>query len=203
VTAKARGPYAKSARIQADVIEKATKAFAERGFAGTSMREIAIAVGMTQQGLSHHFPSKIALLEAVLEHRSQAGVEFYTSAHMSVVDTLREIARDIMSSPGLIQLSTMLGAEAISPQHPAHAFFQEHWASARAVFERLVRRGQASGEIRDDVSPPQLATLLVSIFEGLQLQWLSGPGVDMLDGVDTAIQVLAPLKGKPRGDKKG
>ena len=68
-SAKVRGPYAKSARIRADVIEKATEAFAERGFTGTSMREIALAVGMTQQVLSHHFPSKGALIEAVLAHR--------------------------------------------------------------------------------------------------------------------------------------
>jgi AcrR family transcriptional regulator len=40
----------------------ATRLFAERGFAKTSMRELASAAGMSLSGLYHHFPSKDELL---------------------------------------------------------------------------------------------------------------------------------------------
>jgi AcrR family transcriptional regulator len=43
--------------------------FAERGYAGVSMRDIAAAAGLRNQAsLYHHFPSKRALYEAVLSH---------------------------------------------------------------------------------------------------------------------------------------
>jgi AcrR family transcriptional regulator len=198
-----RGPYAKSARIQAEVIEKAMAAFAERGFTGTSMREIALAVGMTQQGLSHHFPSKEALLEAVLTRRDEISVEHYRSLGLSVPDTLRAIVRDNVGKAGLVQLSTMLSAEAISPNHPAHAFFQQHWVAARSVFAGLLVRGQEDGTIRDDLPAAELATLLVGVFEGLQVQWLSGPDVDIVASFETAIQVLQPVAEPRRRARRG
>lgn len=191
-TAKVRGPYAKSARIKAEVIAKATEAFAERGYTGTSMREIALAVGMTQQGLSHHFASKEALLEAVLKHRDEASLQHYGTLQLGAVETLRAVALDVVERSGLIQLTTMLAAEAITPSHPAHEFFKEHFAAARGVFTRLITRGQADGEIRDDIPADQLATLVVAVFEGLQVQWLIGPDVDIVGSVETALKVLAP-----------
>jgi AcrR family transcriptional regulator len=174
------------------VIEKATEAFAERGYTGTSMREIAMAIGMTQQGLSHHFPSKSALLEAVLAHRDQSGVDLYTSLELSPIDTLRAIVRDVAANPDLIRLTMTLSTEAISEAHPAHTFFKEHFARAREVFERLLQRGQLTGEIRDDIPAKELAALAVAAFEGYQLQWLTGPDIDIEACVETLIRVVTP-----------
>lgn len=192
-TANVRGPYAKSARVQAAILDQAMQAFAERGFSGTSMREIAIAVGMTQQGLRHHFPTKEALLEAVLQRRDQAALEHYNAAGLSVMDTLRAVAQDVADTRGMIRLWTMLAAEATSPDYPAHRFFRGHFDSAREVFTLLMRRGQKHGEIRDDVPAAELATIVVSIFEGLQLQWLIDPGLDLPRSFQAAVRVLEPV----------
>lgn len=166
------------------------------------MREIAIAVGMTQQGLRHHFPTKEALLEAVLQRRDQAAVERYSAAGLSVVETLRAIAEDIPATIGMVRLSTILAAEATSPDHAAHGFFHGHFESAREVFTLLMRRGQKHGEIRDDVPASQLATIVVSIFEGLQLQWLIEPDLDLPRSFEAAIRVLEPLPAE-RAPRRG
>jgi AcrR family transcriptional regulator len=168
------------------------EAFAERGFTATSMREIALALGMTQQGLTHHFPSKDALLESVLEQRDQRGLDQHRAAHLPVADTLRAIVAENVEKAGLVRLSTTLAAEAINPRHPAHNFFDDHYSRAREVFATLLSRGQESGEVRSDLSADQLATLVVSILEGLQLQWLIDPELDMTAGIETAIRVLEP-----------
>lgn len=44
------------------LITEATRQFVERGFAGTSMREIADACGVTKAALYYHYPSKADLL---------------------------------------------------------------------------------------------------------------------------------------------
>ena len=157
------------------------------------MREIALAVGMTQQGLRHHFQTKEALLEAVLERRDALGLEQHTSAGLSALDTLRAVAQDVVATRGMVRLTTVLAAEATSPEHPAHAFFQGHFESAREVFTLLIRRGQTHGEIRDDVPAPALAAIVVSIFEGLQLQWLIEPDMDLPRAFEAAIRVLEPV----------
>lgn len=43
-------------------LEAALEAFAERGYDGTSIREIAARAGLSVPGLYHHYPSKQALL---------------------------------------------------------------------------------------------------------------------------------------------
>jgi AcrR family transcriptional regulator len=59
-----------AARPEADVrtriLHEATRLFAERGFDGTTLQDIADAVGVTKQAVLHHFPSKELVREAVL-----------------------------------------------------------------------------------------------------------------------------------------
>ena len=64
-----RGGYAKGRATQQEIIRTAILVFADVGFHGASLRDIAARVGISHPGLLHHFPNKAALLEAVLEYR--------------------------------------------------------------------------------------------------------------------------------------
>jgi AcrR family transcriptional regulator len=60
------------------ILDAAARLFVERGFAGTSVREIAAAIGISNPSLYHHFSSKGDLLEQLLAEplaRSQKAVE--------------------------------------------------------------------------------------------------------------------------------
>jgi AcrR family transcriptional regulator len=52
------------------LLEVALEQFAEKGVAGSTIREIAQAAGITEGLIYHYFPSKMALLEAVMERYS-------------------------------------------------------------------------------------------------------------------------------------
>jgi AcrR family transcriptional regulator len=58
------------------IINEATKLFARQGFHKTTVADIARAIGMTQGALFHHFPSKTAILTAVIE-RLERGIDSY------------------------------------------------------------------------------------------------------------------------------
>lgn len=49
------------------VIDAAAALFARHGFARTSVQAVADATGYSKAGLLHHFPSKVALHQAVIE----------------------------------------------------------------------------------------------------------------------------------------
>jgi AcrR family transcriptional regulator len=54
--------------LRPDIVQGATRLFLERGYDGTSMRDIAAAAGTTQAMLYRHFPTKAALFrETVVE----------------------------------------------------------------------------------------------------------------------------------------
>ena len=60
-------------QIDDGILDRAAALFARRGFAKTSVQDVADAVGLSKAGLLHHFPSKDALHEAVLAQADTLG----------------------------------------------------------------------------------------------------------------------------------
>ena len=61
--------YVPSAERRRQILDAAAELFAARGFAGTTTREIAAAVGTSETVLFRHYPTKAQLYAAILEHR--------------------------------------------------------------------------------------------------------------------------------------
>ncbi len=57
-------------KTTAAVIKTAKRIFGDRGFAGTTMDDIAVGAGVAKGAVYHHFPTKEALFEAVFEQVS-------------------------------------------------------------------------------------------------------------------------------------
>ncbi len=71
---------------------EAAALFREKGFNGTSMADLAAAVGMTKSSLYHHFPSKQSLLSEIIERtvtRVTPLMESIVSADLPVEERLR------------------------------------------------------------------------------------------------------------------
>jgi len=67
----------KSARksiVTKEVLEQAAQLFARKGFANTSLQDVAEAIGLSRPALYYYFPSKNALLEALVEDVTVAAV---------------------------------------------------------------------------------------------------------------------------------
>lgn len=188
MTTGVRGPYAKTEARRADILRTALEAFSARGFQGSSLREIAEAVGLSQAGVLHHFSSKEALLAAVLAEKDAVQVSHFENAHgIGVLAALRSVVAENMAQPGLIRLFTTLSAEAIHEDHPAHEYFQLRYAGARELIASALGQAKADGDVRADVDVDMAASLLIAIMDGLQLQWLLNSEFDMLRGFDTFL----------------
>ena len=64
-----------SEATRAALLEEATALFAERGYAGTSLEDVASASQVTRGAVYHHFASKQALFEAVLDRQEARATE--------------------------------------------------------------------------------------------------------------------------------
>src|SRR5688572_8829474 len=59
-----RGPYTRQ-----QILDASLRLFSERGFARTTVRDIARQAGITDAAIYYHFESKRELLEALVEER--------------------------------------------------------------------------------------------------------------------------------------
>ena len=53
------------------ILDNAINLFSKKGFTETSIRELAAAVGVKEASIYNHFPSKISILECILDDYSQ------------------------------------------------------------------------------------------------------------------------------------
>jgi len=79
----------KGERTALRILDVAEELFAEQGYDGTSLRQIAERAGIRQPGLYNHFAGKQALYEAVL-FRALNPMAEALSHHMETASSLRE-----------------------------------------------------------------------------------------------------------------
>ena len=68
-------PRLSSEERKASIVEAAIRLFGEKGFRGTTTREIAAAVGVSEPILYEHFKTKGDLYAAIIDYSSHRGVE--------------------------------------------------------------------------------------------------------------------------------
>ncbi|MWA05419.1 TetR family transcriptional regulator [Actinomadura sp. LD22] len=191
--AKSRGPYAKTAARRADIVRAARDSFAERGFAQSSLRDIAERAGITHTGLLHHFRTKDELLAAVLAQRDaeewERGSAEVPDAE-AVGEYLGELLKEHQRAPELMRLWAELTVAASRPDHPAHAYFVDRYERARARTAQMMSERRPSDPPDGDDDPDTAAMIFHAVLYGLQVQWLLNPRLDIGKALEHALHLL-------------
>ena len=184
--------YLKGRLRREDILAAAVVVYAEVGYRGSSLREIARRVGMTHAGLLYYFPSKEALLAAVLERRdTEDGARLGGTPGLDALRGLVALAEHNVRHPGIVDLYSRLAAEAVAADHPAHDYFEGHYRMARRFAAASFRVLAERGELREDVDPEVAALNFVALMDGLQVQWLSnGTRVDLVNSLRVYLRGL-------------
>ena len=180
------------------IIKSAIEAFAQKGFRGAKMADIAKAAELTEPGLLHHFSSKTHLLMEVLKERDRIDSERMRATLQKNGNRFLEAGIELVAHnqtvPGLVQLFNLLVAESISPDHPAHEFFIERYQREREHLVQVIKQAQQAGEVRSDISAETLVVLIFAMMDGLQIQWLMEPEkIDMADLFRVMMDMLRPF----------
>ncbi|MYV55666.1 TetR/AcrR family transcriptional regulator [Streptomyces sp. SID3212] len=171
---------ARNEERRADILRATLEVIAERGYRGTTLGGVAERVGLTQQGLLHYFPSKEALLVAVLEERDQwdtgGGGRGRRGWRLELLTSLVEYNA---MRPGMVQTFSALLGESVTEDHPAREFFTHRYDQVRGNMTAVLR-DEFGDRLPGGLTPEQAAPLLTAVMDGLQYQWLLDPeSVDM------------------------
>ncbi|WP_328507328.1 TetR/AcrR family transcriptional regulator [Streptomyces sp. NBC_00391] len=161
---------------RAEIVLATLEVIAERGYRGASMAAVAERVGLTQQGLLHYFPTKDALLVAVLQERDRWDAVPDSPLRLDLLGSLVEYNA---MRPGIVQTFSALLGESVTEGHPAREFFTERYGRVRGSMAEVLR-AEYGDRLPSGLTPERAAPLLVAVMDGLQYQWLLDPAaVDM------------------------
>ena len=157
------------------LILEATRLFVERGFDGTSMREIADACGVTKAALYYHYPSKSDLLLDIVHtylDTMAAAITRGRDSDPAPAQQLRAIVAELFALPPGDRAVIRLAMHDLRhlPEADKAGFgvsYQERFLQPLAD---VVRAGSASGEFE-----PRDPMTVVWIILGMLYPFLSRP----------------------------
>ncbi|MEJ1089833.1 TetR/AcrR family transcriptional regulator [Microbacterium sp. Mu-80] len=147
------------------ILEHASALFAEKGIAGTTVRDIAGRAGLLSGSLYHYFPSKDAIADAIV-----------TSYLDELITRYREILAE--RHDARTALSLLVGASIrVSRTHahasaiyqretgylrqlPSHESIRADARTIRETWESVLANGASTGAFRDDLPVPLLYVLI-------------------------------------------
>ena len=206
--AKAKRPYARTQRRREEIVKAASQIFATRGYRGSSVVEIADAVGMTHAGVLHHFGSKDQLLIEVLADRDQSDVDqlegHHAPAGKAFLRHLIKTAQLNSTRPGIVQAYAALSGESITDDHPARPWFESRYEGLRAMLRAALVESLGESEAPTDNEVDAATAAIIAAMDGLQLQWLLSPdAIDMPAAVRLVIESILGRWGIDLDDPAG
>ena len=163
---------------------------AEQNPADITTGVIAQRMGVTQGALFRHFPSKDAILQAVMEwvaERLLARIDKATSATSSPIDALEAAffahIEFIMEHPGVPRMlfGELQRAEQTLAKRMAHTLIQRYGER----LGRLIADGKEQGEFADTLDDKAAVALFIGAIQGLVMQ-------SLLVGDVAQIRAIAP-----------
>ncbi len=166
------------------ILKAALSVFGAKGYSATTLQEIAREAGVTRGAIYWHFDNKAELYNALIETYSARGATVTRQAVAqggSLVDILRRIFIRLLEAveeePDLraimeIHLFKTGLSRDLQPGRERQVQAAETLLSGIA---EAMRRGIATGELRDDLQPEEMARAFLALQNGAIYLWLMNP----------------------------
>ena len=149
---------------RASILDAARAEFGRAGYDGTSTAAIAAAAGCAESVLYRHFPSKLAILRAVLAEAPQGVVRPALADHTGGLAGV--LTRVLADATAARDLRVLVSAIAVAHRDPeVAAAIVDTFAEVRAAIVGAARAAQAQGMVRSDLDPEDIAWM----WQGLML----------------------------------
>lgn len=153
--------------MEREILERAAELFAERGFAGTTVQDIADALGMSRPALYYYVKSKEVILEQLVENLSLndanvlEGIRRRRSGEPA--DKLREMAHQLAMNAGSNPHQTQILAQ--SKHHLPERIADLDRQAERSIVQSIawvLEQGMKRGQFRQ-VEPRTAALAIIGM----------------------------------------
>lgn len=171
------GKHLPAAERRAVTVETVIELAGEQNPSDITTEAIARRMGLTQGALFRHFPSKDAILQAVMEWVTDhllARIDRAVQAEISALAALEKMfmahAEFVAEHPGIPRM--LFGELQRGEETPARRMARELIRRYRERLSVLLDRGKACGELDGGLDAGAAATLFIGTIQGLIMQSL-------------------------------
>jgi TetR/AcrR family fatty acid metabolism transcriptional regulator len=179
------------------LLDAAVRVFARKGFHTARVGDIAEEAGVAHGLLYHYFSSKDEVLATIFRETWTdllGAVDDVEKSGEDAREQLRQVAAILLRSwrrnPDLVRVlvrEVTRTAEVERRVGEIDAAFE--------ALERIIRRGQSAGELRDDLDPRLAAVVFYGALEEILTGWVLGQLPDGDDEIaraeETVVEILA------------
>lgn len=168
------------------ILKAALRCFSRNGFHATSMKDICRAANLSPGAVYRYFESKERIVEALAEMAGERIHAFFTAtaAEEITAETLSEKlaalchALDRPENQETMRLDVVLWGEALRLPGVRRIYLRGAAKLRRSIAE-LVLAAQAQGDLDRGLEPRAVSRAFMALFEGLALQKVSEPELDL------------------------
>lgn len=181
-----------AAHLRAAVVEGMMRALRSRPLHEVTPAVVAVESGESVAVIERTFPSWDGLLLATVDRwndQRTAPLMPVAEQHGAVL-FLRAIVTANIADPSLMRFLTATLNIAAAPEHPLAPMLHLRWRRFHAFVQQALERDVVLGREPHTMEPDRGAEQLLAVYEGLQLQSMVRPDMDLLSSFDRAVTRL-------------
>lgn len=152
------------------IVREARAHFFSHGYSQCTMDELAAELGMSKKTLYVHFPSKEALMRAVIEDLGRevraSADELFANRRLNFAEKLRGFAEGMAERTARMNPRLLRDLQRFAP--PLYAQLSElREKNIPYIFGRFIEEGQLAGLVRTDIRTDFAVTFFLKAIQGL------------------------------------
>jgi AcrR family transcriptional regulator len=198
-----RGLYSTGVRRRAEIVAAAVRVFGVRGYGAATIKEIADEVGVSPAAVLRYFRKEELLTEVLRQWDRQQPFVADAAPGLPAIRAFVDLMRYHVEHRGFLELYLTFATETSDATHPAHEYMRGRYARTIALIRRRIGEAVALGQIppMDDATLGYEAACFLAILDGLEIQWIHNPSIDLPGLVGEYVeQSIARWRGGTRAD---
>ncbi|MBF4577849.1 TetR/AcrR family transcriptional regulator [Frondihabitans sp. VKM Ac-2883] len=178
-----------SPRARLHLLEATITVLRRVAFHEASYDLVATTAGIPVLEVKSVFPTWESLLIATLDlwHGRRTSPLLPVAERHGAAAFLRALVQSNIEDPALMRVLSATVNISATPGHPMAPHLQEAWVHFHVQVMRQLGTDIEVGRESDTMNPARGAEQLIALYEGLQLQSMVRPGMNLLDAFDRAV----------------
>jgi AcrR family transcriptional regulator len=177
---------------RATAVAVAIDLFRVRAFNDVTLEAVASSASIPIEAMREEFESFDLLVVEVIRVWNQQRMApiLAIATQQGAAAFLRQIVIANVEDPALMRLLSAVAHIAATPGHPMAPVLQSEWVRFHALVQRALTHDAAVGREPVTMEPARGAEQLIAMYEGLQLQSMLRPNMDVVEAYDRAVTRL-------------